>query len=416
MSTPPTRRRRWLSWALSFVTVWVVAILAGAWFLGYLTPRPSANLAQGVTGVPCDKAVAMASAFDRAYDNVTKITPDYDGVTGFGFPPPINPSEMAAYKATLRQRVQEMDARASAASSHTCIDGDTRVQGTGTPTGGPCPSAYAQAFDPNVDGRFASHGVQTVADVDNLARHDARYLAFLANKLGRWSSTDASQLLAPGNQCLSREGQTTYNLVHAAFTAPDTTVDTRTSAPANYFNTGMVNNQPVVEHQPGIKGNRAAIRITLADHHEVIVMKRCANLALPAPGKLPPGPTDQTPSPTVTPSPSSPPTTAPPTTTPPGPSCTPPLIPSGSGRCILPKGPAPQPSGVHHPTSNPVGSVQPPLPSKSSPLQPQPTSAPTTTNKPAPSSTPLPTRSTRPPDTPAPSATGCAPLPGQTHC
>ncbi|HET6746956.1 MAG TPA: hypothetical protein VFH06_02520 [Candidatus Saccharimonadales bacterium] len=199
-------------------------------------------------------------------------------------------------KTTLQNKIHECGGGAPAAAP---------IKGNGAPAPWPCPENMKQAFDPNDHGNFASKGIEDTNSILALAGKDARYLGFIGSQTFGDVANDPNPLLVPDNSCLSQRGQEVFNQLKGGLTAKSTTVDNNGEAPANFYNTGMVNGRPVVDSQPGIGGNRAAVVYTFADGSKLYVMKRCGNLALPAPGNLPMGTTDhqRPPGTTVTPPP-----------------------------------------------------------------------------------------------------------------
>lgn len=198
-------------------------------------------------------------------------------------------------KTNLRNKVDECGGKASAKP----------VKGNGAPAPWPCPENMKQAFDPNDHGNFASNGITDTNSILALAGKDARYLGFIGSQSLPDVAADPNPLLIPDNSCLSQRGQEVWNQLKGALTAKAVTVDNNGQAPENYYNTGMVNGRPVVDSQPGIGGDRAAVVYTFPNGSKLHVMKRCGNLALPAQGSLPKGETNhqRPPGTTVTPPP-----------------------------------------------------------------------------------------------------------------
>lgn len=194
-------------------------------------------------------------------------------------------------KADIEKRLGEQKVKACSGSSATSTP-PVPVKGSGDPAPWPCPDNLKQNFDPNKGGNFASNGVTDTKDVLALAGRDARYLGFIAHQSNLVDTQDPNPLLIPTNSCLSQKGQETWNQLKGALTASGTSVDLSAQAPDDHYNTGMNNGQAVVDSQPGIGGDRSAIVYTFQNGSKLIILKRCANLALPSQGNLPKGETD----------------------------------------------------------------------------------------------------------------------------
>jgi hypothetical protein len=167
---------------------------------------------------------------------------------------------------------------------------------------------YVQRFDENHKDRFVSEGIKTVKDdLKNLAE-DARNLAFRAEMLGLREGHDPNELLEPGEKCLSREGQDLFNQVKGALTNGKVKVNENGQAPADGYNTEMVDGRPVIASTRGVDGDRSAIVYRLANGEVLYVMHRCGNIVTENPGPNPePTPTPTNPTPTPTPQPTCPP-------------------------------------------------------------------------------------------------------------
>ena len=280
------------------------------------------------------------------------------------------------------------------------------IKGSGDPAPWPCPEHMKQNFDPNKDGNFASNGVNNTNDILALSGRDARALAFYAHRSNLVASDDPSPLLIPDNTCLSQAGQEAWNMLKGALTASGTKVNLDAQAPENYYNTGMVNGQPVVDTHPGIGGDRAAIEYTFPDGTKLIVLKRCSNLALPSQGDLPQAVTNhqRPPGTTVTP----PPTTTKPVCPPDMPHGTPPNCKDDPVRDPAQQGSAPVGNGQNQDQG--AGAKQPYTPPPATTYQ-APPPPPGTTAAPPPAVTPTQPTGQQPTVAPPtqPTKTGAAP-------
>lgn len=274
-----------------------------------------------------------------------------------------------------------------------------------------CPDGTPLKYDPNQGLNVKTGGVKNSKEDLEAIKEDPRNLAYRGHNLKLWEDANNWKPLTTNEgKCLSKDGEILYAKVEGALTASTTKVDENAIAPAGYYNTGMNQNGPVVNPTPGITGNLDAIIYTLPDGTKVIVLKRCANLALPSappqytkvevPGSTPPGE-----KPPTTVPPTNPPTN-PPTTTPPGPS---PKVPSQDP---YPRGNAPQ-GGGQNATPGP-GVQQPYTPPPAAPYTPPP--PPAYTPPPAPpvvtQQPPKPNPTTVVPSTQPPNNGSVVPTPG----
>lgn len=408
-------KRRGLVVAMIAAVVVIVAAIGLASWLGPSASHQSPqwpNLSNGITAVTCADAKSVDGEFTRAVQDAT-TSANYDGVRKFGFSPPTKVEELKNFQLTLKTRQGELDAKATAVTNGTCVDG---ANGTGTPTAGPCPEQFVQHFDPNINGRFVSNGVTDSKAILAAAGHDARYLAFLANQRGLLPNASADKLLAPDNKCLSREGQDASLLLQGSLFNNGVQINENDQVPANYYNTGMIGGHPVVDQSPGIGGNRAAVSFTdKQTGKKFYVMQRCGNVGKENQQGLPPGNTEHERPPGSTPPPP-PETTTPPTSPPTTSTCT-----NGdtSPKCLEHKIPA---QGCANGTKlcASQGGTNPPAPTT---VEPRPSNPPTSYN-PNPTTThtqPAPTRTSVPPvETAAPQpsapATGVQCPPGIPNC
>src|SRR6266496_1590970 len=278
-SPPPRPRRRW--WIVPAILACLAVVLVATLVMvrSFSPTKHQPNLVEGIDQVTCNNVRDVSNDFAVAADQANRNRPGrFDGLRAFGFKPPVIPSDVPKLFATIQQRSAQLEAKMA---NGTCTD-DRGLNGNGTPLAGPCPRHYVQHFDPNQHGNFVSAGVKNRNDILKAIQHDGRYLGYIGNQLGLWPGTNANKLLVPGNQCLSREGQDLYQQVHGALTNRYVAVNEHDVAPADYYNTGMVNGQPVVDQYPGIGGNLSSVSFqNKLTGGKLYVLKRCGNLALP---------------------------------------------------------------------------------------------------------------------------------------
>lgn len=141
--------------------------------------------------------------------------------------------------------------------------------------------------------------------------------------LATWSSTvglhedpnDWDQLV--DGDCLSEEGQRLHAQFEGALKATGTSVAIG-EAPENGYNSGVNDGVFGVDANPGVRGDRTAVMITMKDGSKVYIMVRCGNPVYPGKPNLPEVPTDNPPPPTTPPT--NPPPPPPPTNEPKDPS------------------------------------------------------------------------------------------------
>jgi hypothetical protein len=401
----PSKERRWFMPSIAALIVAALVVTGAAFGMspGRRTESPQwPNLSTGVSAVACDDTLLINGEFTRAVQDAT-LSGNYDGVKKFGFPAPAKVEELTNLQHTWRALQIQLDIKAGTVADGTCVDG---ANGNGTPTTGPCPEQFVQHFDPNVKGRFVSGGVKNSGEILAAVARDARYLAFIAYRLGLQPDVSADKLLAPDNKCLSREGQDMFRQVKDALTNGDVEINENDEVPANYFNTGMVTGRPVVDQSPGIGGDRSAVSFTnKKTGKKLYVMKRCGNVGCENQHGLPPGQTEHGRPPGSTPPPP-PETTTPPTSPPTTSTCTNGGTPP---KCLEAKDPN---AGAGHQGNVPT-QVQGPNPPAPTTAEPRPSDPPKSTSAPH-TTQPAPTRTSTPViESPAPQPS--APATG-THC
>ena len=283
-----------------------------------------------------------------------------------------------------------------------------------------CPDSTALAYDPNRDMNVVSGGIENRTEDLAAIKKDPRNLAMRAHNLKLWDDPkNWAPLTSNEGKCLSTEGAILFAKVEGALTASTTAVDENAVAPAGYYNTGMDQDGVLVNPSAGITGDMRAIKYTLADGTVVIVLKRCANLALPSPPreytpKEIPGSGGGNPPPTGPP-PTNPPPTNPPVC-PPGMTGQPPLCkdtPAQGPAQVVPEQQRPNPLPVRPDHAQPTRPASPPsvyVPPPAPPVVVVPPSQGGPTAHP----TPRPTPPAPETGAPAPTApeTECIPAPG----
>lgn len=152
-----------------------------------------------------------------------------------------------------------------------------------TATAADCPDGTPLTYDPNKDFSVKSDGVKNRTEDLEAIQADPRNLAYRAHDLKFWENPNNWEPLTTNEgKCLSAKGEVLYAKVEGALTASSTKVDENGKANPNWYNTGMGAQGPVVNRVAGIEGNLDAIIYTLADGTVIVVLERCANLALPA--------------------------------------------------------------------------------------------------------------------------------------
>jgi len=170
-----------------------------------------------------------------------------------------------------------------------------------------CPPEFVQEAGVNenskIDSDFESGYAATVTGAANLDEAQKAFVlersASNAQRLAIWAAqfgahddqTEWQSLVADG--CLSQEGQAVYNKLAGIFS-----VSTFEEAPApeDGYNSGINDGQLVISPEPGIGGDRKAIKITTPDGKVVYIMVRCGNVVYDTPPpSVPPGTTDNPP-------------------------------------------------------------------------------------------------------------------------
>jgi hypothetical protein len=268
-----------------------------------------------------------------------------------------------------------------------------------------CPNSLPLNFNPNVpvSGDLVpknvnnpdQHAVETSQQVLQAIKNDPR-VALGAGQLlfpaDYPKDTDWHKFVDATGKCTSLAGTELVDKVVGVLTQKGTTVNENATADPNLVNTFLGANGVMSNATPGITGDLRAVEYTLPNGQKVTFLKRCGNLATPAPSspvgsppetEVPPPGTETVPPTTETPPPCTDcscdntcvtTTTTTPTTPPP---CVPP---PGNTQCMPPKVPTTNPS-------KPPGIVPLPLNPRDT-LQPtRPTLAPGTTRQ----TTPIPT-------------------------
>ena len=271
-----------------------------------------------------------------------------------------------------------------------------------------CSTSWKMVISSYENNKFISEGVQSIREAKNPS--DAAKAAFdLSEKVRK----DAPILKAFVKSLLHKDvevGTLTDEKGCASVSAVQLTIEmdlelanaksiVPDQAPSNGYNSGVNNGIVVNDTVSGIRGDRKAIKIVLADGTTIWVMARCGNIVTSGPPIFPPGNTDN----------------PPPTVCPPGQHGTPPVCkddpskapdtnttaPIGGGKNVDPgPGAYVPPVQVQHPPSSPYVAPAAPVPA---------------TPQPQPTLDPAPAPSVEPSAAPAP-VTSCFYAPGDTPC
>jgi hypothetical protein len=124
------------------------------------------------------------------------------------------------------------------------------------------------------------------------AGKDAQVLATYSFAASLYEDPNDWEKLVEDN-CLSQDGQELYYQLKGALNAQGTVVE-EGDAPSNGTNTGISDDVFGAADQPGVSGDRKAIKITFPDGTVIWIMVRCGNVVYPGepPSLLPKVPTD----------------------------------------------------------------------------------------------------------------------------
>lgn len=165
------------------------------------------------------------------------------------------------------------------------------------PTDETCPARFVQKdITDKKLARFIKGGIDAKTAKESTKKllaavgHDASTLRFYAELFNIKDLPPKAEMLNADGTCLSEAGRQVHHDLTVVMNASGQKFG---EAPAGAWNTGVdQNGNPVVDSQPGIRGNRKAVVYTLPDGTKVIIMVRCGNPALPKKPDLPDGDTD----------------------------------------------------------------------------------------------------------------------------
>ena len=113
--------------ALSFSALALSLLVSLAFLLG-TSASPAAqrlDLSLNTAAVRCSNATDVAVAFEVAVVQTQQTPPDYSGIKGFGFTPPVNVIDIRTLRDTLQARLGQLNAKAQAVIDGTCQDDPT---------------------------------------------------------------------------------------------------------------------------------------------------------------------------------------------------------------------------------------------------------------------------------------------------
>lgn len=173
---------------------------------------------------------------------------------------------------------------------------------TDDPTDETCPARFVQRdISDKKLARFIKGGIDAKTAKKSTNKllaavgHDASTLRFYAVQFGIKNLPTEAKMLNADGTCLSEAGRQVHHDLTVVMNASGQKFG---QAPSGAWNTGVdQNGNPVVDSQPGIRGNRKAVVYTLPDGTKVIILVRCGNPALPEKPDLPEGDTDNPPPP-----------------------------------------------------------------------------------------------------------------------
>lgn len=143
-----------------------------------------------------------------------------------------------------------------------------------------------------VDAKTAAKSSEEILAVGG---HDASTLReYAATTFGLPNVPAVEDLLTEDETCLSEAGIETYDRLADIMAASGKTFD---DAPAWAYNSGVDDEgNPVIAAEPGISGNRKAVKFTLPNGTVAYILVRCGNPVYPSqPPGIPEGPTDNPP-------------------------------------------------------------------------------------------------------------------------
>lgn len=214
----------------------------------------------------------------------------------------------------------EADAQAAVSIAQDKVDQLTKCEanptGTPTPSANPtdttCQAKFTQvplSHEGNqVDDQNRAKYEAAVKNVTNLSDAQREFFnaeaGTSAQKLAIWSHAfglhadpnDWTTLLTDDKTCLNEAGKELWYSTKGAVSAKGVTFE-EAQAPENGWNSGVHGGIYGTSADQGVRGDRTAIKITLADGTVVYILIRCGNPVYPGKPSLPDVPTDNPPTP-----------------------------------------------------------------------------------------------------------------------
>lgn len=221
-----------------------------------------------------------------------------------------NQGNLGATTASSDKSSAESELSALKQRQGVCENGGGEPTPTASPTAGSCPAQFTQvslSHEGNqVDDQNRAKYEAAVANVANLS--DAQRDFFIAEtgnsawKLAIWSHAlglhtdpnDWTSLVTEDKTCLNEAGKELWYGAKGAVSAKGVTFE-EAQAPENGWNSGIHGATYGTSAEQGVRGDRTAIKITLADGTVAYILIRCGNPVYPGKPSLPDVPTDNPP-------------------------------------------------------------------------------------------------------------------------
>ena len=166
-----------------------------------------------------------------------------------------------------------------------------------------CPNTWLIAQADNENNRWFSTGIREIQDakttgeaeeaIDTWLRLVRRDPQLLSGTAKYFLDRDVDPSTLQDGKCASEEAETLTTELAAAIAESDVTPD---EAPEDGYNSGAdADGNVVAASDPGITGNRHAVKVVMKDGTVVWVMARCGNPVVKGKPPVPPGPTDEPP-------------------------------------------------------------------------------------------------------------------------
>ena len=178
---------------------------------------------------------------------------------------------------------------------------------TATPTTDACEAEFTQVAITHegnkVNDKFYDSYEAATTDATNLSEAQRNFLLAQAasdsKQLAIWSAqqglyenaNDWKSLTTEDGTCLNDKGRDLWYTLKGAMTAKGVTFE-EAQAPEDWWNSGMHEGTYGVSPTQGVRGDRTAIKITLADGTVAYILIRCGNPVYPGKPSLPDVPTD----------------------------------------------------------------------------------------------------------------------------